>query len=264
VASLAATFGRGAMTNGWTDVANTDVILIMGGNPAENHPVGFRFALEAKRKRKAKLVCVDPRFNRTAAVSDCYVPIRAGTDIAFLGGIIHYALSRNQYQAEYVKLHTNASFLVREGFDFKDGVFSGWDVDKKTYDRSTWQYELDGQGYAKVDPTLEHPRCVFQLMKKHYSRYTPDVVASVCGCTAEEFEKAAAIICTAAAADKSGTILYALGWTQHSADGQCRHARRRRQRAAGSREHSGLYRHGRMEHAARLSARAARQLAIAG
>jgi len=204
------------MTNGWTDVANADVILVMGGNPAENHPVGFRFVMEARRKRKAKLVCVDPRFNRTAAVSDLYVPIRAGSDIAFLGGLIHYSLSRNLYQAEYVRQHTNASFLVKEGFGFSDGHFSGWDETKKNYDKSTWQYDLDGQGYAKIDPTLEHPRSVFQLMKKHYARYTPEVVAGICGCTAAEFEKAAAIICTAAATDKSGTILYALGWTQHS------------------------------------------------
>ncbi len=100
---MAATFGRGAMTNGWTDVANADVVLVMGGNPAENHPVGFRFVMEAKRSRKAKLVTVDPRFNRTAAVSDLYTPIRAGTDIAFLGGLIHYALTHNAYQREYVK-----------------------------------------------------------------------------------------------------------------------------------------------------------------
>jgi formate dehydrogenase major subunit len=103
------------MTNGWTDVANADVILVMGGNPAENHPVGFRFAIEAKRKRKAKIVTIDPRFNRTAAVSDIYVPLRAGTDIAFLGGLIHYALTHDLYQRDYVALHTNASFLIKEG-----------------------------------------------------------------------------------------------------------------------------------------------------
>jgi formate dehydrogenase major subunit len=204
------------MTNGWTDVANTDVVLVMGGNPAENHPVGFRFVMQAKRRRKAKLVCVDPRFNRTAAVSDQYVPIRAGTDIAFLGGLIHYALSHDQFHAEYVREHTNASFLVREGFSFEQGYFSGWDAERKAYDKSSWQYELDGQGYARVDATLEHPRSVFQLLKQHYSRYTPEQVAAVCGCTAEEFEKAAEVICSTGHAGRSGTILYALGWTQHS------------------------------------------------
>ena len=216
MASLAATFGRGAMTNGWTDVANADVILVMGGNPAENHPVGFRFAIEAKRQRKAKIVVVDPRFNRTAAVSDVYVPIRAGTDIAFLGGLIHYALSRDLYQREYVKLHTNASFLIKEGFSFQDGLFSGWDEGKKAYDKSSWGYELDPSGYAKVDNELEHPRSVFQLMKQHYSRYTPEMVASICGCTAQQFEKAAAVICSTGKPDRQGTVLYALGWTQHS------------------------------------------------
>jgi formate dehydrogenase-N alpha subunit len=204
------------MTNGWTDVQNADVILVMGGNPAENHPVGFRFVMEARRKRKAKLVCVDPRFNRTAAVSDVYVPIRAGSDIAFLGGLIHHAISKNLIQRDYVKLHTNAAFLVREGYGFKDGHFTGWNQETKTYDKSTWQYELDGSGYAKVDPTLEHPRSVFQLMRQHYSRYTPEAVSNICGCTKEEFLQAAEVICSAHTNDKSGTMLYALGWTQHS------------------------------------------------
>jgi formate dehydrogenase major subunit len=204
------------MTNGWTDVANTDVVLVMGGNPAENHPVGFRFVMQARRKRKAKLVCVDPRFNRTAAVSDMYVPIRAGSDIAFLGGLLHYALTHDLVHADYVREHTNAAFLVKEGFSFEQGYFSGWDAEKKAYDKSSWEYELDGQGYAKVDATLEHPRSVFQLLKKHYARYTPEQVAAVCGCTAEQFEKAAAVICSTGRSGRSGTILYALGWTQHS------------------------------------------------
>jgi formate dehydrogenase major subunit len=202
------------MTNGWTDVANADVVLVMGGNPAENHPVGFRFVMEAKRKRKAKVVCVDPRFTRTAAVSDCYVPIRSGTDIAFLGGIIRYALETGRYQRKYVEQHTNASFLIQEGFGFADGHFSGWKDGK--YDKSTWQYELDGQGYAKTDPKLEHPRSVFQLMKAHYARYTPEKVAEICGCTPEEFLKAAEMVTLAHTEDKSGTVLYALGWTHHS------------------------------------------------
>ena len=117
------------MTNGWTDIRNADVILAMGGNPAENHPVGFRFVMEAKRNRNAKLVCVDPRFNRTAAVADRFVQIRAGTDIAFLGGLINYVLTRNRYHDEYVRLFTNASFLVSEQYAFDEaaGVFSGWD-----------------------------------------------------------------------------------------------------------------------------------------
>ena len=214
--SLAATFGRGAMTNGWTDVANTDVVLVMGGNPAENHPVGFRFVMEAKRHRKAKLVCIDPRFNRTAAVSDLYVPIRAGSDIAFLGGLIHYILSRNLHHEDYVRLHTNAAFLIGKGFDFNEGFFSGWDEEQKEYDKSSWSYELDSHGHARTDPSLQHPRSVFQLLKKHYARYTPEKVAEISGCSVEEFRRAAEIICSTGRPDRRGTILYALGWTQHS------------------------------------------------
>ncbi len=143
--------------------------------------------MEAKRNRNAKLVCVDPRFNRTAAVADRFVQIRAGSDIAFLGGLINYALTRNRYHDEYVRLFTNASFLVSEtyAFDEKRGVFAGWDFDKKAYtDKSSWNYELDAGGFAKVDATLEHPRSVFQVMKRFYARYTPEMVSTICGCSA--------------------------------------------------------------------------------
>ena len=203
------------MTNGWTDVANADVILIMGGNPAENHPVGFRFAIEAKRARKARLVTVDPRFNRTAAVSDCYVPIRAGSDIAFLGGLIHYILTHNLYQRDYVALHTNASFLIQDSFYSKTASLR---LERREEELRQIELGLPARrrGFAKVDPALEHPRSVFQLMKQHYARYTPEVVANICGCSVEDFEKAAAIICSTGRPDRQGTILYALGWTQHS------------------------------------------------
>jgi len=206
------------MTNGWNDIQNADVILAMGGNPAENHPVGFRWVMEARRNRNAKLVAVDPRFQRTAAVADAFVQIRVGTDIAFLGGVINYALSTGRYQADYVKLYTNAPFLVREDYSFNeaDGLFSGWNAEKQTYDRSSWNYELDDQKFAKVDPTLEHPRSVFQLMKKHYARYTPEEVSRICGCSVEDFHKAAELITSTYLPDKVGTIMYALGWTHHS------------------------------------------------
>ncbi len=212
------------MTNGWTDVANADVVLVMGGNPAENHPVGFRFAMEAKRTRKAKLVCIDPRFNRTAAVADHYVPIRSGSDIAFLGGLIHYALEGELYHADYVKQHTNAAFLIEDGFGFDEGYFSGWDAESKTYDKASWQYQKDSSGFARVDETLQNPRSVFQLLKTHYARYTPERVAEICGCSAEEFNRAAETICSTGRAGRSGTILYALGWTQHSHSVQLIHA----------------------------------------
>ncbi len=214
------------MTNGWTDIANSDVILAMGGNPAENHPVGFRFVMEAKRKRNAKLVSVDPRFNRTSAVADHFVQIRAGTDVAFLGGLINYALQNGRYHEEYVRLYTNAPFIVKEGYSFneEEGVFSGWDEKKGAYDKSSWGYELDEKGFAKVDETMQHPRCVFQLMKKFYSRYTPEMVSKVCGCDRESFEKAAEIITSTYTPDRAGTIMYALGWTHHSFSVQLIHA----------------------------------------
>jgi formate dehydrogenase major subunit len=226
VASLAATFGRGAMTNGWTDIQNADVVLAMGGNPAENHPVGFRFVMEARRRRNAKLVVVDPRFNRTAAVADQFVQIRAGTDIAFLAGLIHYALSRDRVHREYVRLFTNAPFLVSEqyAFDEEAGLFSGWDPDRRAYDRRSWSYELDERGYARVDPTMEHPRSVFQLMKRFYARYTPEMVSRICGCSEESFLKAADLVTSTYRPDRAGTILYALGWTHHSHSVQLIHA----------------------------------------
>ncbi len=216
------------MTNGWTDIANTDVILAMGGNPAENHPVGFRFAMEAKRNRNAKLVVVDPRYQRTAAVSDKFVQIRSGTDIAFIGGLINYALTHNRIQEDYVKLFTNATFLVKEGYSFdeKTGLFSGWDPAKKAYtDKSTWAYDIDPKtGFANVDETMQNPRCVLQLMKKFYSRYTPEMVSKICGCKAEDFEKAAEIITSTYLPNKVGTIMYALGWTHHSFSVQLIHS----------------------------------------
>jgi formate dehydrogenase major subunit len=227
VASLAATFGRGAMTNGWTDIRNADVILAMGGNPAENHPVGFRFVMEAKRNRNAKLVSVDPRFHRTAAVADAFVQIRAGTDIAFLGGVINYALTRQRYHDEYVRLFTNATFLVKDTYRFDEtrGVFSGWDHERASYtDTSSWSYELDERGFARVDPAMTHPRSVFQVMRAFYARYTPEAVAAICGCRPGDFEKAAEIITSTFAPDRAGTIMYALGWTHHSHSVQLIHA----------------------------------------
>lgn len=215
------------MTNGWTDIRNADVVLAMGGNPAENHPVGFRFVMDAKRHRGATLVSVDPRFNRTAAVADRFVQIRAGSDIAFLGGLINHALSNHRYHEEYVRLFTNATFLVSETYSFDDtqGVFSGWDGERRAYtDRSGWAYELDGQGHARVDPTMQHPRCVLQSMKAFYARYTPEMVSRICGCTPDAFTQAAELITSTGTPDRVGTIVYALGWTHHSVAVQLIHA----------------------------------------
>jgi formate dehydrogenase major subunit len=205
------------MTNGWTDIRNTDVVLAMGGNPAENHPCGFKWVIEAKKKRRAKLVSVDPRFNRTSAVADVYVPIRAGTDIAFLGGLIHHAISNQKIHEDYVKLHTNALFLLEPGSELgPEGVFGGFDAATKKYDKSKWKYSLDEKGYAKRAASLDDPACVFQHLKKHFSRYTPEVVADICGCTKEDFLRAAEVVNSTGTPDRAGTMMYALGWTHHS------------------------------------------------
>jgi len=216
VASLAPTFGRGAMTNHWVDIKNADVVLIMGGNAAEAHPCGFKWVIEAKQHNKAKLIVVDPRFTRSAAMSDYYAPIRAGSDIAFLGGVINYLLSNDKLQHEYVRHYTNASFIVGEAYRFEDGIFSGYDAEKRRYDPSSWGYELDDKGYAKVDETLQHPRCVLQIMKQHYSRYTPDMVSRICGTPKDRFLKICEMIASTADPKRAMTIMYALGWTQHS------------------------------------------------
>jgi formate dehydrogenase-N alpha subunit len=204
------------MTNHWVDIKNADLILIMGGNAAEAHPCGFKWVTEAMEHRKAKLVVVDPRFTRSAAVADYYAPLRAGSDIAFLGGVVNYLLANNKLHMDYVKAFTNASFLIREDYEFKDGLFSGYDEAKRSYDKTTWAYQLDKDGYALVDETLENPNCVWQLMKKHYSRYTPEVVEKISGTPKDQFLKVAEMIGGTAVPDKVMTICYALGWTQHS------------------------------------------------
>jgi formate dehydrogenase major subunit len=208
------------MTNHWVDIKNANVILIMGGNAAEAHPCGFKWVTEAKAHNKAKLVVVDPRFTRSAAVADLYVPIRAGTDIAFLGGVIHYLLSNDKIQHEYVKAYTDAAFLVREDFKFDDGLFTGYNADKRSYDKKTWDYQIDENGFAKVDETLQDPRCVFNLMKAHYARYTPEKVSEITGTPKDQFLKVCELIASAAPANRVLTILYALGWTQHSVGSQ--------------------------------------------
>jgi formate dehydrogenase major subunit len=266
------------MTNGWIDIKNTDMMLIMGGNPAENHPCGFKWAVEAKRTRNAKIISVDPRFTRTSSQADLYCQIRAGSDIAFLGGVIKYALENNRVNHEYLVNYTNAPFIVKEGFKLpEDGLYSGFNSETKVYDKSTWNYEEGGNlagkgsatsavndaaagpagahlveaslkfpagsqggqqtkdatkgtgmavppapllpGDAAYDLTLQHPRCVYQLLKKQYSRYTPEMVERITGIPKEQFLKAADMF-TSIRKDgdtkKVATIIYAVGWTQHS------------------------------------------------
>jgi len=273
------------MTNGWIDIKNTDMMLIMGGNPAENHPCGFKWAIEAKIHRNAKTIVVDPRLTRTAANADLYLQIRAGADIAFLGGLINYAIENSRIAHDYLVNYTNAAFIIKEGFKLpEDGLYSGFDQDKKTYDKATWNYEeggnlegkaagataaaagaqhpstqahdqqqprqsggdahkAEGQGYQAQGPagakamgggpipppmlppkiaydlSLQHPRCVFQLLKQQYSRYTPEMVERITGIPKDQFLKAADMY-TSIRKDgdmkKVSTIIYAVGWTQHS------------------------------------------------
>jgi len=259
------------MTNGWIDIKNTDMMLIMGGNPAENHPCGFKWPTEAKLHRNAKMIVVDPRLTRTAANADLFLQIRAGTDIAFLGGLIHYALQNNRIAHDYLINYTNAAFIIKEGFKLPDdGLFSGFDASKQTYDKSTWNYEEGGdvtgkpvplgapaghapapqgahvsdtgggQGHQGGGPagakaatgaapalppkiafdfSLQHPRCVYQLLKQQYERYTPEMVERITGIPRDQFLKAADMY-TSVRRDgdmkKVSTIIYAVGWTQHS------------------------------------------------
>src|SRR5579872_5075233 len=232
------------MTNGWIDIRNTDVMLIMGGNPAENHPCGFKWAIEAKRDRNAKMIVVDPRYTRTASTADLFLQIRAGADIAFLGGLINYAIENNRIAKDYLLNYTNAAFVVKEGFKLpEDGLFSGFDAGTRTYDKATWNYEEGGDrsksagadsppqkagtpaaalalpANAAYDLALQHPRCVFQLLKKQYSRYTPEMVERITGIPRDQFLKAAELFTSVRKngdMTKAATIIYAVGWTQHT------------------------------------------------
>ncbi len=208
------------MTNHWVDIKNADVILIMGGNAAEAHPCGFKWVTEAKAHNKAYFMVVDPRFNRSASVADFYAPIRSGSDIAFLGGVINYLLTNDKIHREYVVNYTDMSFIVREDFAFEDGIYSGYNEEKRSYDKTSWDYELGADGFVKTDPTLQHPRCVYQLLKKHYSRYTPEKVESICGTPKDKFLHVCEKMASTAVPGRAMTIMYALGWTQHSIGAQ--------------------------------------------
>ncbi len=208
------------MTNAWTDIKNSDLVIVMGGNAAEAHPCGFKWVTEAKHRNKAKLIVVDPRFNRTAAVSDYYAPIRPGSDITFLMGVIRYVITHGKVQWEYVKHYTNASYLVKDGFGWKDGLFNGYDEDARAFNTEEWEYQFDENGQPLTDPTLEHPRCVWNLLKQHVEAYTPEFVENICGTPKDRFLKICEMIGETSATDKVMTACYALGWTQHSKGAQ--------------------------------------------
>ncbi len=208
------------MTNSWTDIKNTDLVVIMGGNAAEAHPCGFKWVTEAKHSRGAKLIVVDPRFTRSASVADYYAPIRQGTDIAFLLGVINYCIQNDKVQWDYTKMFTNASYIVKEGFGYQDGLFTGYNEERRDYDRSSWDYEIGEDGFVKVDDTLQHPRCVWNLLKQHVATYTPDLVSRICGTPKDKFLKVAEMIGECSTRNKTMTSMYALGWTQHSKGSQ--------------------------------------------
>ena len=208
------------MTNSWTDIKNTDLVVIMGGNAAEAHPCGFKWVTEAKHHRGAKLIVVDPRFNRSASVSDYYAPIRPGSDIAFLMGVIRWCIENDKVQWDYVRNYTNVGYLVREDFGWADGMFTGYNEETRSYDQTSWEYELGEDGYVITDETLTHPRSVWQLMKKHVEIYTPEFVENVCGTPKDRFLKICEMIGETSSPTKTMTSMYALGWTQHSKGSQ--------------------------------------------
>jgi formate dehydrogenase major subunit len=244
VPGLGTLYGRGGATTFLMDLKFADLIVIQGSNFAENHPVGFRFVTQA-RERGATVVHVDPRFTRTSALADHYLPIRSGTDIAFTGGLINYVLQKEAYFKEYVLAYTNASYLIDERFadtEDLDGLFSGFDPSTGKYDTATWKYELeDGDGAGedgaqrggedaptqgghtahrgrrpKKDPTLQHPRCAINLLKKHFARYTPEAVERICGTPQDAYRKLCELVVANSGREKTMTYCYAMGWAQHT------------------------------------------------
>jgi formate dehydrogenase major subunit len=203
------------MTNHWIDIKNSDCIIIMGSNAAENHPISFKYVTEAQRNG-AKLISVDPRFTRTSAKADIYAPMRSGTDIAILGGMIKYIIDNKLFNQEYIASYTNAPFIVGKDYDFKDGLFSGYDSKTKKYDKSKWAFEKDANGVPKMDRSLKNPRCVFQLLKKHYSRYNTALVSKISGTPEKDLKEIYKTYGATGATGKAGTIMYAMGWTQHT------------------------------------------------
>ena len=261
---LGTSFGRGGATTNLQDLQNADCILIEGSNMAEAHPVGFQWVMEAKR-RGAKVIHVDPRFTRTSAVADLHVPIRAGSDIAFLGGLVNHVLSNDLDFREYVVAYTNAANLIDGAFadtEDLDGLFSGFDPETGLYDPTTWRYqppedmdedeqqreeelegdegpgadqqashqaarsESHGSGGAPVswkgrrDETLQDPSCVFQILKRHFARYTPEMVQEVCGIEPEQFREVADALTSNSGRERTGAFCYAVGWTHHSVGAQ--------------------------------------------
>ncbi len=203
------------MTNHWIDIKNADVIMIIGSNAAENHPISMKW-VEESRRNGGTLISVDPRFTRTSSLADIYAPLRSGTDIAFIGGLINYILENELYHKEYVAEYTNASFLVNPDFGFDDGLFVGYNPDKRGYDKSAWSYQTDAQGLPLEDKTLQDFNTAFQHLKRHYARYDLETVSSITGTPKDALEKVYSAYAATGQPGKSGTIMYAMGATQHT------------------------------------------------
>jgi formate dehydrogenase major subunit len=201
------------MTNHWRDIRHADLILINGANPAEAHPVGFRWLMRAKLDRGAKIIHTDPRFTRTSAVADRHVRIRTGTDVAYFGGLINYVLENNLYHQEYVEFATNAGLVVSADYNFDNGMFNGFNRQTGAYNTAAWAYEME-DGQAKVD--INHPRSVLNLLREHYKRYTPEMVERITGIPRNEFLEVAKLVGEMGRPDKVMTIVYAVGLTHHT------------------------------------------------
>jgi formate dehydrogenase major subunit len=248
VVGLGTSFGRGASTTMPGDLQHSDLIVLEGSNMAEAHPVAFQWVLEAKA-RGATVIHVDPHYSRTSVLADQFVPIRAGSDIAFLGGIINHVLQTDSDFREYVLAYTNAPTIVGEEFEDAgiEGLFSGFDADKGSYDPSSWQYEgtfvvaaagqrdhegniarlgRDGRGFTRkrarptLDPTLQHPRCVWQILKRHYSSYTPQLVERVCGIPQPLFLEVCELFVKNSGRERTTAFVHGVGWTQHTIGSQ--------------------------------------------
>jgi formate dehydrogenase major subunit len=218
------------MTNHWCDIQNSDCIIIVGSNAAENHPVSFKWVTKAMEKNGATLISIDPRFTRSSSKADIYAGLRSGTDIAFFGGMIKWVLddmetNPGNYNMTYVTEYTNAAFLIDPEFKTAaemDGMFSGFvpgpggDPNFGKYDKSTWTWQTDEDGIPLKDKSLQDPNCVFQLLKEQYARYDPDTVCGTTGTDKADFLKICETYAKTGAVGKSGTIMYAMGTTQHT------------------------------------------------
>ncbi len=219
VGALGSSFGRGAMTNHWTDMGNSDCFFIIGSNAAQNHPMAFKWITHAQETRGAKLLVADPRFTTSAGSADLFVRFRPGTDIAIIGGMINYVLGNNLQHTDYVKLMSDGPFLVKEDFEFdpNTGIFSGYDESNRKYATGSWDYQRGEDGKALRDPTMRDPNCVYQHLKRHYSRYTPEKVSEISGIPVDTFVQLASMYAEhGGTSTKNGSILYAMGSTQHT------------------------------------------------